>query len=161
MERTYQTTCVRTIFSQRCFVMPDVSDWMLVDWIWFLYLPAKSPTRWPDPTCPRPERKKPCQIHLRTHTKSQGLQKNRNHIGLIERTLYLARSSLERGAERITRRSLEGALKWAARDLRREEARPEIITKFKLVWIGLARSRKIDRTGRRTGVPDSHCEYAT
>lgn len=49
--------------------MPDVSDWMLVDWIWFLYLPAKSPTRWPDPACPRPERKrKPCQIHLRTQT---------------------------------------------------------------------------------------------
>ena len=112
---------------------------------------------------PVPDRKE--RNHAKSisaHTQNpRGCKKNRNHIGLIERTLYLARSSLERGAERITRRSLEGALKWAARDLRREEARPENITKFKLVLIGLARSRKIDRTGRRTGVPDSHCEYAT
>jgi len=38
-------------------------------------------------------------------------------------TLYFSRSSLERGALMITRRSLEGALKCALRDLRREEWR--------------------------------------
>lgn len=46
-----------------------------------------------------------------------------------KRTLYFSRNSLERGADMIIRRSLEGAEKCALRDLRREEARPEKITR--------------------------------
>lgn len=40
--------------------------------------------------------------------------------------MYFSRSSLLRGALMITRRSLEGALKCALRDFRREEAIPII-----------------------------------
>ena len=39
----------------------------------------------------------------------------------MEHTLYFSRSSLLRGALRMLRRTLEGALKCALRDLRREE----------------------------------------
>lgn len=39
----------------------------------------------------------------------------------IDRTLCFSRSSLFRGALMITRRWLEGALKWALRDFLREE----------------------------------------
>lgn len=46
------------------------------------------------------------------------------HIAL-KLTLYFSRSSLERGALMIVRRTEDGALKCALRDLRREEWRAE------------------------------------
>lgn len=42
------------------------------------------------------------------------------------RTLYFSRRSLFKGALMMTRRTLEGAVKWALRDLRREEWRSGI-----------------------------------
>lgn len=53
------------------------------------------------------------------------LEGSPNRSGVDPRTLYFSRSSFDKGADMITRRTLEGAWKWLFRDLRREDARPK------------------------------------